>query len=279
MREGSIFSLKIMVCSFMLSALSVPAFSASGSGTLTPAMAEAAAGASAHGGEQENAAAAPEANDEGAVSRKRASGSEGLPAPRGSFTQLPEKLALAAKRLRVNPAGITISVVPVENPGKPLLSWRADAMEPPASAAKLVTTLAALEVLGSSYRWRTNFYVKEMPDKKGVLKGGLYIRGGGDPALVLEDFALEADRLAQKGVRRGLGGLRVLTGLHALPEDLLRQIHAVGVAVLAEGDGHRDAANRERLQLRLRKIGGGIGDNANHMLKNPFVKRYYTNSC
>lgn len=186
----------------MLSALSVPAFSESGSGTLTPAMAEAAAGASAHGGEKENDAAAPEANDEGAASRNRASGREGLPTPRGSFTQLPEKLALAAKRLRVNPAGITISVVPVENPGKPLLSWRADAMEPPASAAKLVTTLAALEVLGSSYRWRTNFYVKEMPDKKGVLKGGLYIRGGGDPALVLEDFALEVDRLAQKGVRR-----------------------------------------------------------------------------
>ena len=30
---------------------------------------------------------------------------------------------------------------------------------------------------------------------------------------------------------------------------------------------------------KKRKIGGGIGDNTNHMLKNPFVKRYYTNSC
>ena len=98
-------------------------------------------------------------------------------------------------------------------------------------------------------------------------------RGGNQNTHHAVARVLRGFKLAQKGVRRGLGGLRVLTGLHALPEDLLRQIHAVGVAVLAEGDGHRDTANRERLQLRLRKIGGGIGDNTNHMLKNPFVNR------
>ena len=178
----------------MLSVLSLPALS------LSPA--EASAGEPDAGPEKENDGAEPEAAGDRALPRRQASGLTAAAERRAELTKLPEKLLQAAKRLRVDPAGIAVSVVPVEDPKRPVLSWRADAMEPPASTAKLVTTLAALEVLGSSYRWRTNFYVREMPDRNGLLRGGLFIRGGGDPALVLEDFALEVDRLAQKGIRR-----------------------------------------------------------------------------
>lgn len=186
----------------MLSVLSLPALSLSAGAAEVPAAAEASAGEPDAGPEKENDGAEPEAAGDRALPRRQASGLTAAAERRAELTKLPEKLLQAAKRLRVDPAGIAVSVVPVEDPKRPVLSWRADAMEPPASTAKLVTTLAALEVLGSSYRWRTNFYVREMPDRNGLLRGGLFIRGGGDPALVLEDFALEVDRLAQKGIRR-----------------------------------------------------------------------------
>ena len=186
----------------MLSVLSLPALSLSAGAAEAPAAAEASAGEPDAGPEKENEGAEPEAAGDRAPPRRQASGLTAAAVRRAELTKLPEKLLQAAKRLRVDPAGIAVSVVPVEDPKRPVLSWRADAMEPPASTAKLVTTLAALEVLGSSYRWRTNFYVREMPDRNGLLRGDLFIRGGGDPALVLEDFALEVDRLAQKGIRR-----------------------------------------------------------------------------
>lgn len=186
----------------MLSVLSLPAFSFSAGAEEAPAAAEASTGEPDAGPEKENDGAEPEAAEARALPRKLAPERNAAAERRAELTKLPEKLLQAAKRLRVDPAGIAVSVVPVEDPKRPVLSWRADAMEPPASTTKLVTTLAALEVLGSSYRWRTNFYVREMPDRNGLLRGGLFIRGGGDPALVLEDFALEVDRLAQKGIRR-----------------------------------------------------------------------------
>lgn len=186
----------------MLSVLSLPAFSLSAGAAEAPAAAVASAGEPEVSPEKENDGAEPKAAGDRALPRRQAPGLTAAAERRAELTKLPEKLLQAARRLRVDPAGIAVSVVPVEDPKRPVLSWRADAMEPPASTAKLVTTLAALEVLGSSYRWRTNFYVKEMPDRNGLLRGGLIIRGGGDPALVLEDFALEVERLAQKGIRR-----------------------------------------------------------------------------
>ncbi|WP_297612173.1 D-alanyl-D-alanine carboxypeptidase [uncultured Sutterella sp.] len=182
--------------------LSLPALSLSAGAAEAPAAAEASAGEPDAGPQKEDDGAEPEAAGARALPRRQALGRTAAPERRAELTKLPDKLLQAARRLRVDPAGIAVSVVPVEDPKRPVLSWRADAMEPPASTAKLVTTLAALEVLGSSYRWRTNFYVREMPDRNGLLRGGLFIRGGGDPALVLEDFALEVDRLAQKGIRR-----------------------------------------------------------------------------
>lgn len=65
-----------------------------------------------------------------------------------SQPQLPAPLAEAAKRLRINPDDIVISVVPVESPKAALLAWNDRRIDRPASVAKVVTTLAALETLG-----------------------------------------------------------------------------------------------------------------------------------
>lgn len=51
----------------------------------------------------------------------------------------------------------------------------------PASNVKLFTTAAGLKFLGSDYRFTTSFMTDGLLDTNGVLKGNLYIIGGGDP--------------------------------------------------------------------------------------------------
>src|SRR5882757_6566057 len=52
----------------------------------------------------------------------------------------------------------------------------------PASCQKLFTSVAALELLGPDYRYRTSLgYSGKI--EKGMLKGDLYLLGSGDPTL------------------------------------------------------------------------------------------------
>lgn len=66
--------------------------------------------------------------------------------------------------------------------GEIVETYRPDNVVPPASVMKLLTTGAALETLGPSFRFPT---VLEYSGKieNGVLKGNLYIRGNCDPSL------------------------------------------------------------------------------------------------
>ena len=53
----------------------------------------------------------------------------------------------------------------------------------PASTIKLLTTGAALEVLGPKFRFETKLQYDGTIDEHGTLHGNIYIKGGGDPAL------------------------------------------------------------------------------------------------
>ncbi len=64
----------------------------------------------------------------------------------------------------------------------------------PASIIKIATALVALEVLGPSFRYKTEFYIRD--------KTTLYIRGSGDPFLVSEFVAAIARELKDKGIER-----------------------------------------------------------------------------
>ncbi|HEU5338744.1 MAG TPA: D-alanyl-D-alanine carboxypeptidase, partial [Sulfuricaulis sp.] len=69
----------------------------------------------------------------------------------------------------------------------PAIAVSADVPRLPASTIKLLTTLAALEELGPAWRWKTEVYVTQ-PVRDGHLAGDLYIKGYGDPYLVIEHF-------------------------------------------------------------------------------------------
>ncbi len=64
----------------------------------------------------------------------------------------------------------------------------------PASTLKIVTCLAALEILGEDYRFETHFF---LDDKK-----NLYIKGFGDPFLTSEVLSDIAEKLYSQGIRQ-----------------------------------------------------------------------------
>lgn len=76
----------------------------------------------------------------------------------------------------------------------------------PASNAKLLTSAAAMEILGPSYRFSTD--VLATADQRGpVLLGDLYLRGTGDPTMLADDYDDLAAKVAASGIRFVTGSL------------------------------------------------------------------------
>lgn len=88
----------------------------------------------------------------------------------------------------------------IEGRGR-VVAWNADVAMSPASVMKLVTTYAALDLLGPAYVWQTDvLHDGRLSD--GTLQGNLYIRGGGDPKITLERFWLWLRELRARGIDR-----------------------------------------------------------------------------
>jgi serine-type D-Ala-D-Ala carboxypeptidase/endopeptidase (penicillin-binding protein 4) len=67
--------------------------------------------------------------------------------------------------------------------GKVLIEKNSDLSFVPASCIKIVTTAAALNILGPEFRFETHIEYDGWIDEENILHGNLYIRGGGDPCL------------------------------------------------------------------------------------------------
>jgi len=91
---------------------------------------------------------------------------------------------------------------------RPRVAWQGDRLVNPASLMKLVTTYAALELLGPAFSWSTPVWLQG-PVVDGVLQGNLVIKGNGDPKLVLERIWLLLRRVQQAGVREIRGDIVV----------------------------------------------------------------------
>lgn len=87
----------------------------------------------------------------------------------------------------------------------------------PASLMKLVTTRAALGLLGPEYRHQTRIATTGRL-QSGVLRGDLFFQGGGDPKLVIEDLAEIARQLRDIGIERIEGALVIDGTRFAEPE-------------------------------------------------------------
>jgi D-alanyl-D-alanine carboxypeptidase/D-alanyl-D-alanine-endopeptidase (penicillin-binding protein 4) len=112
----------------------------------------------------------------------------------------------ALARAKVPLDALSVLVVDAEGKAPPRLSHRAAVPVNPASVMKLVTTYAALDLLGPGYTWRTPVFV-EGAVREGTLYGNLYIKGSGDPKLVAERLWLLLRRLQGLGIRNIAGDI------------------------------------------------------------------------
>ena len=89
---------------------------------------------------------------------------------------------------------------------RPLFAYDANRPRNPASVMKLVTTFAALELLGPEYRWRTEAYLGG-PLVDGELRGDLILKGNGDPKITVEQWQSFIAQLRDNGLRAVEGDL------------------------------------------------------------------------
>ena len=122
--------------------------------------------------------------------------------PHGSGLPAPFSRSLALSGIPTAAAALDIRTVE----GKVLASHNQQLAFNPASVMKLVTTAAALDLLGPDYRWITRVYAQG-PLIGDVLNGDLIIQGSGDPRLAHEDLARLLRRLRSLGVREIQGDL------------------------------------------------------------------------
>ena len=108
---------------------------------------------------------------------------------------------------------VACAVADVES-GRQLENVQGEMGLPPASVAKALTTLYALDVLGGEYRFTTRIMATGQL-KDGILSGDLILAGGGDPTLTTDDLAGMAADLKAAGVHEVRGAFRIYDG--ALP--------------------------------------------------------------
>jgi serine-type D-Ala-D-Ala carboxypeptidase/endopeptidase (penicillin-binding protein 4) len=131
-------------------------------------------------------------------------------------TGLPAPVLAALRRAQVPADAMSALVLPIAGNQPERVRFRADQPINPASVMKLVTTYAAMDLLGPEFTWSTRFLTDGVTDK-GTLRGNLYIQGGGDPKLVLERIQAAFQALQDKGVVVVLGDMVLDNSAFELP--------------------------------------------------------------
>ena len=140
---------------------------------------------------------------------------------------MPASIALAFKQANVPLSAVSIMVTPlVTSPQAPLkqtpprLQFRATEEMNPASVMKLITTSAGLSLLGPDFTWRNRIYIEGLL-KDGVLQGNLYLKGSGDPKLVVERLQSLIQEVMAKGLREIKGDIILDGSVFDLPNQIL----------------------------------------------------------
>jgi D-alanyl-D-alanine carboxypeptidase/D-alanyl-D-alanine-endopeptidase (penicillin-binding protein 4) len=120
--------------------------------------------------------------------------------PAWAASVLPKEVDAALARAKVPREALAVQLVEVQGRAAPRLSRRAGEPVNPASLMKLLTTMVALDTLGPAFTWSTPVYL-DGAVRDGTLAGNLYIKGQGDPKLVIERLWLLLRRVQSLGIR------------------------------------------------------------------------------
>ncbi|WP_055696680.1 D-alanyl-D-alanine carboxypeptidase/D-alanyl-D-alanine endopeptidase [Streptomyces silaceus] len=102
--------------------------------------------------------------------------------------------------------GVASVVVADAASGDVLYQHRSSGRLMPASNTKLLTSAAAMELLGPDHRFTTDV-LSDGKRQGSVLRGDLYLRGTGDPTTLAKDYDQLAAKIADSGVRKVSGRL------------------------------------------------------------------------
>jgi serine-type D-Ala-D-Ala carboxypeptidase/endopeptidase (penicillin-binding protein 4) len=137
-------------------------------------------------------------------------------------SKVPATVVSALKQANVPLNAVSILITPLaadsQNTSsvKARLSHRAHVEMNPASVMKLITTSAGLSILGADFTWRNRIWV-DGPVVDGVLLGNLYIKGSGDPKLVLERLQSLLQDIMSKGIKEVRGDIILDGSVFDLP--------------------------------------------------------------
>ena len=128
---------------------------------------------------------------------------------------LPEAVRQELRKANIPQSAIAVEVIEVGKQ-KPLIDINTRRAMSPASTMKLLTTYAALDMLGPAYTWKTEAWIDgELKD--GVLNGNLVLKGYGDPKFTIEQFWLWLGELRARGLREIHGDLVLDRSYYDLP--------------------------------------------------------------
>ena len=132
--------------------------------------------------------------------------------------QLPVAVQEALQHARIPASAAAFVVADAQDAKAPVrLQHRSDVPMQAASVMKLLTTYAALDLLGPAFSWTTPVYI-DGPVREGVLNGNLYIQGQGDPQLVMERGWLLLRRVQGLGIARISGDIVLDNGAFYVPD-------------------------------------------------------------
>ena len=123
-----------------------------------------------------------------------------------STPALPASVAEVFTRAGVPLANVSVLVQEAGSAKPPILALNTAKSMNPASVMKLVTTYAALDMLGPAYSFRTDVFVLGEVNN-GVLRGDLAFKGYGDPKLTVERFWLLLRQLRERGLQEIRGDI------------------------------------------------------------------------
>ena len=132
--------------------------------------------------------------------------------------QLPKPVDFVVKGHKI-PSGAYSLYVREVGQQDPILSVNATSPYNPASVIKIIPTLAALELLGPAYRWKTEVYTLGNI-RDGVLQGDILFKGYGDPHLVIEEFRKILEELRRRGIREITGDLLIDDSWFRVPDEM-----------------------------------------------------------
>ncbi len=132
-----------------------------------------------------------------------------------SAASLPKAVRTALKSAEIPTSAVSVIVEKTGSRSSYISLHGQQAMNP-ASTMKLLTTYAALDMLGPAYTWKTEAYLDgELHD--GVLNGNLVLKGYGDPKFTIEQFWLWLSELRARGLREIHGDLILDRSFFELP--------------------------------------------------------------